>query len=281
MNALTTEIKTRARLLLKLLQSNNVAARKRALMLSRKQHWELPEEWQLRHCLHLAAADCGFQHWEQAREILGGEAGRDADMGDFWHGPEVGGYTNHWFSVYSEALVQLHAHPEDYLLPYRRQYMVVGIDYIRALGVNPDDAFWKSISHDVVAGYGSVSWLNLAQQRMQATRVERFEKVWDVQQSKLDLQSTANEVERVLKSFLQQGRLIKIPDQRKKRLVILRWLVDQLDATRRYSEGEINSFFLGFHEDYATLRREMIINGLMLREDGVYWRQLENIDVIP
>ena len=278
MNALTTEIKTRARLLLKLLQNQNVAANKRALILSRKQKWELPEEWQLRHCLNLAAVDCGFQHWEQARDILGGKALSDADMGDFWHGAEVGGYTNHWFSSYAEALVQLHAHPEDYLLPYRRHYVVVGVDYIRALGVNPDDASWMIIGNDVVAGYGSMSWQTLAQQRLQATRVERFEKVWDVQQSQLDLQSTADEVQRVLKSFVQQGRLIKIPDQRKKRLVILRWLVDQLEATRRYSEAEINSFFLGFHEDYATLRREMIINGLMLRENGVYWRQLEDVD---
>ena len=83
MNALTTEIKTRARLLLKLLQNQNVAANKRALILSRKQKWELPEEWQLRHCLNLAAVDCGFQHWEQARDILGGKALSDADMGDF------------------------------------------------------------------------------------------------------------------------------------------------------------------------------------------------------
>jgi len=53
----------------------------------------------------------------------------------------------------------------------------------------------------------------------------------------------------------------------------LQWLVNQLDVAKKYSEPEINRFFLGFHEDYATLRREMIINGLMVREDAVYWRQ--------
>src|SRR5450830_726848 len=253
MNALTTEIKTRARLLLKLLQNKNVAANKRALMLSRKQKWALPEEWQLRHCLNLAAADCGFQHWEHAREVLSGRALAGADMGDFWHGAEVGGYTNHWFSSYAQALTQLQAHP--------------------------DDASWDIIGRNLIAGYRSNSWLTLAQYRLQATRVERFEKIWDVQQSKLDLQSTEDEAQRVLKSFVQQGRLIKIPEQRKKRLVILQWLVNQLETTRRYSEAEMNRFFLGFHEDYATLRREMIVNGLMIRQEGVYWRQPEDVDI--
>jgi len=279
MNALTTEIKTRARLLLKLLQNKNVAANKRALMLSRKQKWALPEEWQLRHCLNLAAADCGFQHWEHAREVLSGRALAGADMGDFWHGAEVGGYTNHWFSSYAQALTQLQAHPDDYLLPYRRQYVVVGVDYVRALGMNPEDASWDIIGRNLIAGYRSNSWLTLAQYRLQATRVERFEKIWDVQQSKLDLQSTEDEAQRVLKSFVQQGRLIKIPEQRKKRLVILQWLVNQLETTRRYSEAEMNRFFLGFHEDYATLRREMIVNGLMIRQEGVYWRQPEDVDI--
>ena len=63
MNALITEMKTRAKLLLKLLQTEHVAAKKRALMLSRKQNWELPTNWQLRHCLNLVSADAGFAHW--------------------------------------------------------------------------------------------------------------------------------------------------------------------------------------------------------------------------
>ncbi|MFZ6862169.1 DUF2087 domain-containing protein [Undibacterium sp. Ji67W] len=273
MNALTNEIKTRARLLLKLLESSNNAASKRALILSRKQRWDIPEQWQLRHCLNLAAADCGFQHWEHAREVLSGNAAANTDMGDFWHGAEVRGYTNHWFANYVDAQAQLKVNPHEFLLPYRYQYLVVGKDYISALGMVPDAPAWAQIANDLVAGYASASWLHLAQQRMQASRVERFEKVWDLQQSALDLQSTEAEARRVIKTFIQDGRLLKIPEQRKKRLVILQWLVNQLDVAKKYSEPEINRFFLHFHEDYATLRREMIINGLMVREDAVYWRQ--------
>ena len=96
--------------------------------------------------------------------------------------------------------------------------------------------------------------------------------VWDARQTLLDLESTDAESQRVMQAFIQNNHLTKIPDQRKKRLVILRWLVNQLQTERRYPESEINQFFLQYHEDYATLRREMITNMLMKREDGVYWR---------
>ncbi|MBC3907647.1 DUF2087 domain-containing protein [Undibacterium sp. NL8W] len=88
----------------------------------------------------------------------------------------------------------------------------------------------------------------------------------------LDLQSTDVEAERVMKSFVKNGRLVSIPEQRKKRLVILRWLVEQLQFERRYVEADINAFLLQFHADFATLRREFIMNGLMERAEGEYWR---------
>jgi hypothetical protein len=45
-----------------------------------------------------------------------------------------------------------------------------------------------------------------------------------------------------------------------------------LQTERRYAEAEINTFLLQFHDDFATLRREFIINALMNREEGQYWR---------
>ena len=153
MNALTTEIKTRARLLLKLLQTNNVAATKHALLLSRQHNWTLPETWQLRHCLNLAAADVGFQHWEHARAVLGGDVQTEdvkPDFGDFWHGKEVSGYTNHWYASYAEAQLQLQADPASYLLPYRLQFIVVKAEYLHALGVSTDAAIGGNQSQTIL-----------------------------------------------------------------------------------------------------------------------------------
>jgi ArsR family transcriptional regulator len=77
---------------------------------------------------------------------------------------------------------------------------------------------------------------------------------------------------KVLATFLRRGRLTRIPAQRKKRRIILERIVEQFEPEREYSEREVNHILLDFHEDVATLRREMIANGLMEREHDVYWR---------
>ena len=77
---------------------------------------------------------------------------------------------------------------------------------------------------------------------------------------------------KVLGNFLDGERLTKIPDTRKKRDVILRWLVDRFEHGRRYPEPELNEIIKRHHPDTATLRRELIGARLMQRENGVYWR---------
>ncbi len=77
---------------------------------------------------------------------------------------------------------------------------------------------------------------------------------------------------KVLRSFLEGDRLVRIPATRKKRLVVLRWLVDKFEAGVKYPERTVNEIIKRHHPDSATLRREFIINGLMERKNGVYWR---------
>lgn len=78
--------------------------------------------------------------------------------------------------------------------------------------------------------------------------------------------------EKVLKTFIKQGRLTHLPAQLKKRQVILEFLVTEFEPGRLYEEKEVNQILLEFHEDVATLRREMIMNKLMTRERGIYQR---------
>jgi DNA-binding transcriptional ArsR family regulator len=79
---------------------------------------------------------------------------------------------------------------------------------------------------------------------------------------------------KILKDYFDpiDGRLTQIPSSRKKREVILRWLVNQLEWDKRYPEKEINTFLLKYHWDSATLRREFIMTQLMYRENNIYWR---------
>jgi hypothetical protein len=76
----------------------------------------------------------------------------------------------------------------------------------------------------------------------------------------------------VLRRYLIDGRLTKIPETRKKRRIILEWLVECFEVGRDYHEREINAIILPIHPDSATLRRELIAEQLMSRERDTYRR---------
>jgi predicted transcriptional regulator len=70
------------------------------------------------------------------------------------------------------------------------------------------------------------------------------------------------------------GRLKTIPSQSKKLEAILRYVVQAFDVDTHYSEEQVNEILSRFHDDVASLRRELIGFGLMERtSDGKeYWR---------
>ncbi len=76
----------------------------------------------------------------------------------------------------------------------------------------------------------------------------------------------------VLKNvLLPNGRLKVIPAQRKKREVVLRHILKSFQPGVHYTEKQVNDILARYHEDVATLRREMIIYKLMQRSEGEYW----------
>ena len=78
--------------------------------------------------------------------------------------------------------------------------------------------------------------------------------------------------EKVLQNYLRGDRLKEIPASRKKRLVILQWLVNKFELGKSYTEKEVNQILSKHHDDYATLRREFIGYQLMRRDNGIYQR---------
>ena len=68
------------------------------------------------------------------------------------------------------------------------------------------------------------------------------------------------------------GTLTQIPASRKKRRVVLAWLTDRFEAERSYTEAEVNRILRRHHEDFATLRRELVGYRMMSRESGRYRR---------
>ena len=80
---------------------------------------------------------------------------------------------------------------------------------------------------------------------------------------------------RVLSSFFKYGKLTQLPSQRKKREIVLSELAKAFEEGRYYPEREVNAILTQYHEDYCTLRREMIACGVMIRNDGIYRRVLK------
>lgn len=90
--------------------------------------------------------------------------------------------------------------------------------------------------------------------------------------------SLENYQKSVLNAFLnKEGRLKNIPSQKKKKLVVLEYLVQQLEDNQTYIEPEINEFIKKYHEDFCTIRREFIVNGYMDREGGNYIKREKNL----
>ena len=74
----------------------------------------------------------------------------------------------------------------------------------------------------------------------------------------------------VIRAFFGGPRLRQIPASRKKRVIILRRLLERFEPLRAYPEREVNVLLREAHDDVATLRRELVDYGFMVRDRGIY-----------
>ncbi len=83
----------------------------------------------------------------------------------------------------------------------------------------------------------------------------------------------------VLRAFFRGDRLLRVPAQRNKRLVVLDFMARDFEPGMRYSEDEVNEKLAARHPDYAALRRYLVDEGFLARESGIYWRAGGTVDV--
>jgi excisionase family DNA binding protein len=76
------------------------------------------------------------------------------------------------------------------------------------------------------------------------------------------------------RAFFKDGKLVDIPAQRKKRTFVLERLLEEFEPGKVYTEPEVNSILRRFHSDVCTLRREFIMEGMMVRSAGKYARAM-------
>lgn len=91
------------------------------------------------------------------------------------------------------------------------------------------------------------------------------------EETQKEMSEVMSERQKVLDNFFtSDGRLKQIPAQRKKKLIVFEHMLRGLEKGRKYEEKELNEYIKKFYDDYATIRREFIINNYMYRENGIY-----------
>lgn len=76
---------------------------------------------------------------------------------------------------------------------------------------------------------------------------------------------------KVIEAFIEYGKLKSIPAQRKKKRIILELIAEKFEPGRHYTEREVNIIIADFNDDFCTLRRDMISEGILKREKSEYW----------
>ncbi len=88
----------------------------------------------------------------------------------------------------------------------------------------------------------------------------------------LQAQRDAEYRQKVINAFFEYGKLKSIPAQRKKERIVLEVIAEAFEYDRIYTEREVNIIIADFHDDFCTIRRNMVGEGLLARDTSGYWR---------
>lgn len=88
--------------------------------------------------------------------------------------------------------------------------------------------------------------------------------------------ATEKEEQQVLKTMflsLTPLKLKQFPAKEKKKIIVLRTIMKELDKTKHYSEQELNCHLKEIYDDYVTIRRYLIEYGYLERTNDCkeYW----------
>mgnify|MGYP001051186555 CR=1 FL=1 len=81
---------------------------------------------------------------------------------------------------------------------------------------------------------------------------------------------------KVIDAFFAYGKLKSIPAQRKKERIVLEEITKAFEPGRIYSEREVNIIIADYHDDFCTIRRDMVGERLLGRNGIEYWRMKNN-----
>lgn len=74
------------------------------------------------------------------------------------------------------------------------------------------------------------------------------------------------------KSSESRQYLREIPNSSKKRLTVLKWVIEKFELGVEYSLSELDEILKRYYPDSETLRKALIDSRLMQEDNGMYWR---------
>lgn len=78
--------------------------------------------------------------------------------------------------------------------------------------------------------------------------------------------------DKVIKTFVRNGKIEKLPRQLKKKLLIIEWICDKFSYNKSYTEEELNQIIIKHYDDYCTVRRYLVDYKYFEREKNIYKR---------
>jgi len=82
-------------------------------------------------------------------------------------------------------------------------------------------------------------------------------------------QISPEEKQKILDTFFKDGKIEQMPSKHSKRVVIWEKVVEMLED-KPYSEFELTKFLKPIYVDFCTLRRDLVDNGYLIRENNIY-----------
>jgi len=87
--------------------------------------------------------------------------------------------------------------------------------------------------------------------------------------------------DKVIHTFFENGRLSRLPSQHKKRWIVLEQIAQRFEIGKVYTEVDVNATIAMIFEDYCSVRRELIDEGIMERDGQRYWLTEGKLDDSP
>ena len=78
--------------------------------------------------------------------------------------------------------------------------------------------------------------------------------------------------EKICRTYIKDGFLLLLPDERKARRVILDYLASDFALGKGYAELEVNFKILDHYDEYQTVLHALLSEGIMRKEKGLYYR---------